>query len=213
MHKAQSLVEVLIGVALGALFIAGAAALIAPALRTNTTVNIVQTQTETGKELSDNVKAWAAGNWNGFLSLATTSSYRYYLATATSSFAVLGGTSSSAEQVKVGGLTYARYFYVNDVYRDGSGNITSTIAANFIDPSTKLVAVVVSASSSAAVTIAEYLTRNVNNVFNQTSWAGGAGQSNPITLVSSTFMASTDTVVTATGSIRLSVPPDGTCQL
>ncbi len=208
----QSLIDILIGIALGALLIAGGASLIVPALRTNQTVNQTQTQAALGKELADNVKAWAAGNWSGVLALSTGSA-RYYLATATSSFAATGGTSSTAEQVAMGSSTYVRYFSIGDVYRDANGAITSTIVGNFFDPSTKLVTIAVGAPSTTLSTYSEYVTRSASNVFNQADWSGGAGQTTPVTVVSSTFASSSNINYGVAGIITLSSLASGTCQL
>jgi hypothetical protein len=205
----QSLVEILIGAALGVLLIAAGAALIAPALRTNTAVNQVQTRTELAKELSDNVKAWAAGNWNNLLSLATGTANTYSLNTTSSPFTVAGVSTTT-----VASTTYLRYFYLNDVYRDVNGNVTSTASGNYYDPSTKQITVVIGIASSTtpSSTYPFYLTRNTSNVFNQTSWAGGSGQNNPVTLVGTSYAAATSVSITATGSLQLAMPTGGTCQ-
>ncbi len=122
MRTGQSLVEVLIGIALGALLIIAAVAAIAPALQTNTKVNQVQAQAQLAKELGDNVRAWAAGNWQTLVTLATTSANSYYLDTSQSPFVPVGGV----ETVLLGGNSYQRSFYVDDVYRDSIGNVTTS---------------------------------------------------------------------------------------
>jgi hypothetical protein len=120
-----------------------------------------------------------------------------------------GGTtySTSTEFVSIGGLTYARYFYLSDVYRDSNGNVTTTVSGNYYDPSTKLLTVVVNTlgtNPGPTSTVSFYLTRNGSNNFSQTSWAGGSGQSTPIALVSSTFYADSNIAISASGSIQLS---------
>lgn len=202
-RSGQSLVELMVGIALGALFIVGAATAIAPALQTNKQVVQVQTKTELANELLDNTRAWAAGNWNNVLSLATGTSNLYYLNITTSSFTVATGSQS----VAVGSTTYTRSFYLSDVYRDGNGNVTTTAAGNSYDPSTKQVTVAVGSS-----TYTFYLTRNVNNGFSQTSWAGSPGQSSALTLATTSYWAVINTAVTAMGSIQLTVPSGGSCE-
>ena len=110
--RGQSLVEILIGVAIGAIFIVGAAAVIAPALKTNTQVLAIQAKTQAANEMMDNIRAWAAGNWGIVLSLATGTANTYYLntsqspfvavvsssyVTSTASFAVVQNASSARE--------------------------------------------------------------------------------------------------------------------
>ncbi len=204
-REAQSLVEVLIGIALGALLIVAGATLIVPALRTNQQVSNIQAQTELAKELSDNVKAWAGGNWNNILSVATGSAHAYYLFATSSPFAATSGI----ETVVLGSTSYNRYFYVNDMYRDGSGNATSSTAVgNSYDPSTKQVVAVtrvVSSTNAATTTFMMYLTRNANSGVDQTDWSGGSGAGGPATLVGNQFASSTSNVVynSPAGSLTL----------
>lgn len=123
--------------------------------------------------------------------------------------------STSTESVSIGGITYTRYFYLSDVYRDAGGNATTTAAGNNYDPSTKLVTIVATASTTPAGTpfvTSFYLTRNQDNVFDQTSWAGGSGQTSPITVAKTDYAEETNVSVDATGSIQLSIG-NGSCVL
>ena len=92
------------------------------------------------------------------------------------------------------------------MYRDASGNVTSTASNNFYDPSTKLVTVVVSQASStvAPTTYSLYITRSGDNALSQSTWAGGSGQSGPVTTVNNTYASGTSITVNASGSIQLS---------
>ncbi len=211
-EKAQSLIEVLIGIALGALFVIGTATIIAPSLQTNTGVIQVQVRAQLANELAGNVRSWAAGNWNSVLSLATGTSRNYYLGTATSSFSVASGT----ELITINSQAYNRFFYVNDVYRDSNGNVTTTISGNSYDPSTKLISIFVAASStqlSASTSIAIYVTRNTDNIMNQTSWAGSSSQNSAVTMIGTGFATSSNISITASGSLQLAPPPGGACVL
>lgn len=202
-RSAQSLVELLVGIAIGAIFIIGAATIIAPSLEIGKQTALVQTKTELANEMLDNVKAWAAGNWDNVLALATGTTNTFYLNTATSSFTV-GGFE---EPVAIGSTTFNRYFYLSDVYRDANGNVTTTATGTNYDPSTKLVTVVVNASGTnlgSTSTLSFYLTRNGSNNFNQTSWSGGSGQSNSITVVGTNYASSSNITINASGSIQLS---------
>ena len=69
--QGQSLVEVLIAVAIGAILIVASVALIVPALQSNTQAAKIQAASSLGKELMDNVRVWSEGNWNNVLALAT----------------------------------------------------------------------------------------------------------------------------------------------
>jgi Tfp pilus assembly protein PilV len=220
-RNGQSLIEVLIGVGLGAAFVIAAAGIIAPSLQTNTDVTQVQIRAQLAEELMKNVQAWSAGNWDGVLSTATGTQHIFYLNTAISPFSIVTATSTTstesiAETTSGGTIIYDRYFYLSDVYRDSNGNVTTTLSGNFYDPSTKLVTVVVTASSteySGNTTVSGYITRNTDNLLNQSSWAGGSGQNSPVTVVTTTYAAYNNTAINASGTIQLAVPPGGTCIL
>ncbi len=207
--------ELLLGIAVGAVFVIGAATVIVPALRINSQAGNIQEQAQLGQELSNNVQAWAQGSWNGVLALATGTANRYYLDTATSPFVAVG-TSTTGEAVSTCGgagsstqqacFTYDRYFYLSDVYRDANGNATSTASGNYYDPSTKLVTVVVAgtgASSTQPMDFYSYITRNADNVFAQTSWIGGSGQTTSTNFVGTDYAAASSVIVNASGSIEL----------
>jgi Tfp pilus assembly protein PilV len=198
--KGQSLVEVLIGIALGALFILGAASLIAPALQITKQATNVQTQAGLASELSNNLRAWSAGDWHNILNLSTTSANQYYLIASSSPFTATSGT----ESITIGTTTYTRYFYVDDMYRDSGGNATSTSSGNNYDPSTKKFTLVYGVASSTTSTIALYLSRNQNNSFDQTNWTGGDSQAGPIKQVNAKFASSSNIdYATQAGSIAL----------
>ncbi len=207
--KGQSLVEVLIATAIGAILIGGAASIMAPTLLENKQVGNVQAQTEIADELANNVKAWAAGGWNNALGIATGTANTYYLNTATSPFTTATGTQT----VTFGSAVLTRYFYATDVYRDVNGNVTTTASGNSYDPSTKLITVIAKASSTGAQATVYpfYLARSSVNVFSQTSWGGGSGQSTPLTVASATYAAATSVSVTASGTITLAASGGGSC--
>jgi N-acetylneuraminic acid mutarotase len=142
----QSLVEILIAAGIGMLLVIAAVSIIAPALKTNTAAMQAQIVAALSKELSDNIRSWAQGNWNSVLALATSSANHYYLNTSVSPFAAVYGD----EVVTVGSLTYKRYFSVDDMYRDSAGMATTTAAGNAIDPSTKKITLTSGALSGGA---------------------------------------------------------------
>ncbi len=197
----QSLMEILVGVAIGSLFIIGAAVIIAPSLQSNKIASQIQTKTELASELANNVKSWADGSWNSALSVATGSTNIYHLVTATSPF----GATSGVESVTVGSSTYLRYFYLSDVYRTTGGSIATSSAGNYYDPSTKQLTVGVNLASSTAATTTYvlYLTRNESNILNQADWSGGPGTTNPVDFLGNTFASETNIIYDASGSISV----------
>lgn len=198
-RRGQSLVEILIAVTIGAVMIGAAATLIASTLKSSGQTVKAQSGVALGKELLDNVSVWAAADWHNILGISTTSANIYHLTTSSSPFASVAGS----ESVAVASTTYTRYFYVDDVYRDSSGNITASGGA--VDPSTKKLTVVYGWPGAASGTIVTYLTRSQNDfVLYQTNWSGGQGQTVPVTSTPDTFgTSSAVNSASTTGSITI----------
>ena len=96
-RRGQSLIELLVGMAVGTAFLVGTATLIAPSLQASKQAGRIQAETELASELETNVRSWAGGNWDGVLALATGTANTFYLSTATSSFTVVAsGTVSTS---------------------------------------------------------------------------------------------------------------------
>jgi Tfp pilus assembly protein PilV len=194
----QSLVEILVALAVGIIFVLGVMIVMQSSLKMGKDSEKIQTSASLARELMDNVKVFSDSDWHNIYNLATTSANHYYLNTTSSPFTV----SSGDETVVVGTTTYIRYFYVDDVYRDGSGKISDS---GTFDPSTKKITVGVRWTNSNDRFISTYLTRSKNNIFVQTDWTGGGGQTGPITSTNNQFDTSTSNIdfSTTTGSIRL----------
>ena len=113
--------------------------------------------------------------------------------------------SSSVETILNNGVSYQRYFYVNNVYRDSNGNVTSTASGNFNDPSTKQITVVVNGvASSTPLSLIAYVTRNNGtNVFDQKNWSGGV-KTTASSFVSSTYAHTSSTVINTNGNLQVS---------
>ena len=194
----QSLVEILVALAIGIIFVLGVMIVMQSSLKMGKDSEKIQISASLARELIDNVKIFADSDWNNIYNLATTSANHYYLNTTSSPFSVVLGD----ETITVGTTTYIRYFYVDDVYRDASGKISSL---GIFDPSTKKITIGVKWIGSNDRFISTYLTRYKNNIFIQTDWSGGGGQTGPITSINNQFDTSTSNIdfSTTTGSIRL----------
>lgn len=202
-NKGQSLIEILIALVVGSIFIIGAATIIIPSLRLNTQANRIQVGAALGKELLENVRVSSEADWYEIYKF-NKGSHEFdlqHLTTSTSPFAVIAGK----EIIVVSTTTYTRYFYLDRVGRDASGNIVLSGGAD--DPSTLKVTVVYSWSNGPNNTMATYLTRFRNNVFDQTDWSGGPGQDGPATTTNSQFSTSSQIdYATTTGSIIIKFP-------
>jgi hypothetical protein len=196
--KGQSLMDILVGTAIGVILIFAAVEAIAPALKSGTQAANTQTASWLATGLLDNVKAWSDGNWHNTLSVATGTTHQYFLITSSSPYTATTGI----ESIVVSTTTYFRYFYATDVYRDNStGNIVTS--GGSYDPSTKQITVVYGWQGSPSSTVSEYLTRNQQNVYNQTDWTGGASTTGGVvSSVNFQFASSTNVNFTSSpGSI------------
>jgi uncharacterized protein (TIGR02145 family) len=189
------LVELLIAIAIGAIFMTGTAVIIVSSLGESGQAANVQTASTNAQSLLNNVRVWSEGNWNNILSLATGSTYQYYLITSSSPYTATSGVESIAGAT----TTYTRYFYVSDVYRNG-GSIAPTGA---YDPSTKQISVVYGWTNGTTSTMSTYLTRNQNAAFDQADWSGGA-TSTVATSTNNQFASSSNINYSITGSISVS---------
>ncbi len=180
-NSGQSLVEILIAITVAFIMISGASALIGVSLH-GTKVNRFNQE---GNFLAEDLlsklttysdKKWycptpCSGNY-GIYNLSKGSTNHYYLSTTTSSTSWVSGD----ENLNLNGLNYVRYFYVDNVSRDASGNIESSYNVNNDDPSTQKLTVIVSWSgtpNAGQTIISKYIIRKSSAVFIQTDWSGG----------------------------------------
>lgn len=199
MKNGQTLIEVLVAVAVGAVLFVGAVSVISPSIKVNTQANRIATQADLQRALLQNVTAWTGGNWNNINSLATTSVNTYYLLTATSPFTATSGK----EFIVVGSTTYSRYFYVDNVNRDvTTGNITTSGGTN--DPSTKKITAVSNWPGGTTTTIVTYLTRHAGNPYSQVDWSGGGNSAGPVTIVGNQYFENSGMSTTIPGILTIS---------
>lgn len=81
--------------------------------------------------------------------------------------------------------SYQKYFYVENVERDGSGTIVASGGTD--DPSTQKIISNVEWGEGRSASLVAYVTRNRNEVFEQSDWSGGDGQEGPITSVNDQY--------------------------
>jgi Tfp pilus assembly protein PilV len=197
----QSLVEIIIAVAIGVIIVIGAITVVAPSIRLQADSVRVQIAAALGKELMDNVRVFAESSWSSIASLSTSSAVHYYLNASSSPFT----TSTGDQAVMVGTSTYTRYFYLSEVQRSVSGMIVAS--GGTADPSTRKVTVAYRWASGTIWTMETYLTRSRSETFRQTDWSLGGGQDGPITTPTSRFSTSTGSinVASSSGSILLNL--------
>lgn len=174
----QSLIEILIGIAVGVIIIGGVTATIALTLRSNVQNKNIQTATSLSQELLDKLTDFAGANWHNIDAL----SGPHHLQPAGATFAAVAGS----ENVIVEGITFSRSFTTQNVSRDpGTDTIESIYNPGNDDPSTKKAVVLVTwqvGADTAQASLNKFLTRSKNLIFHQTDWSGSAGQAGPITV-------------------------------
>lgn len=194
----QSLAEILIAVALGAVMVMAAATAISVSLKINNQASRIQVGIGLAKGLLENVKVWSEQDWHNITSLSTSSLNHYYLSSSTPPLAISG-----QEIIDVASSTYIRYFYIDDVARDSEGKITSGSGTN--DPSTKKITVEWSTNQVATTSMSAYITRSRHKIYLQTDWSGGPGQEGPSTTVNNQFSTSSNINYTTPGSIYINL--------
>lgn len=165
--KGQSLVELLVAVALGVVVIAGALRLMNFLTRSSAYDPVAQTGALLAVDLMNSATAAAAGSWPAIAS--ATAGAHYYLTAGGSGFSVTPGDEIKLVNI----ISYSRYFTVSSVMRDTNDGIA---AIGNDDPSTKKITVMVSwmyAGKPYNHTIEQYVARTQNEVSRQTDWVGG----------------------------------------
>jgi len=215
-ENGQSLAEVLIAVAVGAIIIGSAAIGIDVLLRSNADSRASQTASFLAREYLDKARSLSESDWHNIYNLSpkgTTSTYKI-VASGTTGLAIASGT----ESLGIDNNAYNRYFIVEEVKRStttdaivavGGWRTFCTDILSPCDPSTQKVTVAVqwlSGGQNREVKISEYFTRWRNKIFQQTDWSGGPNQptSSPLTEPNDKFVTSTNIDYSSTkGSIKI----------
>lgn len=228
--KGQSLIELLIALTVGIILIGSAATLIAVTLRSSTHNKFVQPAVQLAHDLLDKVAVFSETRWYcpnppelsacggptgtyylGIYNLTkgpptpTPPFNGYFLSTTTGQFIwqkVIPGISEDIRNFD--GVTYNRYFYVEDVCRSSGVELAGAVSPPATcssgipeDPSTQKVTVVVhwqQAGEDQQILVSKFLTRNQNRVFVQTDWTGGAIANEVITSPNNRFHSATPNI-------------------
>lgn len=195
--KGQSLIELILAIALGVVFIGVAAVVVAPLLKINTETNEAKVGGAWARELMENTRLWVETGWGNLDSVSRGNSVSYYLSTSTETFSLYEGV----ESIVVGTTTYNRYFYIEGVCRDPSNDVISGLAPCFgfpeEDPSVIQVTVGYSWSPEYATkTFSAILSRFRNSITTQTDWSLGPGVGGSVSSTSG-FSTSSNLITTS----------------
>src|SRR3989344_558796 len=200
-NSGQSLIEVLIGIAIGTIFITGIVAILVLTLRIGFQNKFTQSAAELAGGLTDQVAVFSDANWHNVYDAESHDGLTAYHLTQSDQFFVL---ANGSEAVSSEAGTFARWFTVSDVYRDSTGALVTT--GGTLDPSTIKITAYASwtqGGSPAQVTFEKYLTRSKSRIFHQTDWSGGNNQEGPIATVNTRFTTSSNVTHSAAGSLTI----------
>jgi len=167
----QSLIEVLIAMAIGTITILAAVTVLTLMLRVGEQDAFFQTATFLEQELVDNLLVTVERDWQEVA--GTVSDKKYYLATTTDEGVFEIKEEEDGKIVNIDNKDYIYYIELDPVKRDSNGAISDS-GSN--DPSTKKVKVTVTwkfQGDDEISVINKYVTRSKNRVFRQTNWSGG----------------------------------------
>lgn len=161
-RRGQSLIEILVAVAIGGLIVGSAAVAVTVALRVNSQSKSVRTGSLLLQEMMDNTRSIAEGNWHTLYNLAKGSTTSYYV---DSSLVFSTGTRTAT----VDGTVYTLHFSVENVQRSSLGG--PIVASGTDDPSTQKITGYIAWPNGSTLSAVEYLTRHNNRVQTITDWS------------------------------------------
>ncbi|MDO8664873.1 MAG: LamG-like jellyroll fold domain-containing protein [Candidatus Liptonbacteria bacterium] len=129
----QSLIEILVALAVGTILIIAAVSVIAPALRANTQADKVQVSSALGKELLENIRVFSEADWHNISNLATGSANKYFLVSTRSPFIAATGTEGIlADGIASGTVGYWKLDESagTTAYDFSGNNVTSTFGGS-----------------------------------------------------------------------------------
>ena len=179
--KAQSLIELLVAVAIGTILIGGSVGLMSVSIKSYGTVKKHLQANVLIRESAEVIQSLARSNWHNIYDLTKGTDYKISLS---GNFWTI---STGQETGTVNNIPYKRYFQVNDVDRDESENISEE---GTDDPSTQKITIILEYDNNytSSSSISFYFTHSDNNsVFHQTDWAGGDSIIGPVVSPGNTF--------------------------
>lgn len=217
--KGQSLIEVIIGMAIATILIGAAAATTVVVLRSNFDTKTAQIASFLASEYIDNLQSLTYSDWQKIYTplAGKGTDSQFYLNASGTTFELISGATTTVVENK----NFIRYFFIENVSRDscgiGSITINATTSCASVgdsgiadDPSTQKITVYVNWEGGRNLNKIQYLTRSQNKVFIQTDWSGGNNQeyfstSTNNTFINNKFASSTNiNYSSSTGAITIS---------
>jgi len=209
-NRGQSLIEAVIGLGISIIMISAATGSLFLVLRSGNSNEQNQAAGSFANGLLDNARAFSEAQWSVVYALPKAPpldlAKKNYLTVSGGQFIVNQGAE---ESLVVNGITYRRYFYLENVSRDGNGDIESTFTPSREDPSTQKIVVGVDwdvPSQPGHLEISSYLTRWGPKIAKQTDWSAGGATAGPVLDFGSRYFIGSGNVdiTTSPGAIRIS---------
>lgn len=197
--KAQSLLEALLSIALGVLLIGSSVGLIGLSLKSFNSVKQRLQVNSLMRQTTEVIQSLINDNWHSIYDLTKESNYQ--IAASDNTWIISSGQETST----INSIPYKRYFQVSNVNRDTSGDIA---VSGTDDSSTQKITIFLEYGNNyvSSSSLPVYLTRSYNNqVFQQTDWSGGSGQTGPISNPGNEFDAADSNInyASTAGSIYI----------
>ncbi|MEK7635534.1 MAG: prepilin-type N-terminal cleavage/methylation domain-containing protein [Patescibacteria group bacterium] len=189
----QSLIELIIALTIGGIFITAATSAIYLVLRNSLEVRMNQIASFLAQEYFDNINAISQSRWLEIYCPPSGvcpgnpkgSNSQFHLIASSTTYVLEAGASSTV----IEGENFTRYFSIENINRDscGIGNITNAATSTSCsvwpssgevleDPSTQKVTIIINWKNNGSLVRSVYLTRNRNFNFKQSDWSDGSGQ-------------------------------------
>lgn len=191
----QSLIGILLTIAIGALVLVLGAQIIQTSLKVSESTRQKNVAYQLAQESFEATKAIAQEDWH--LIYDATVDQEYYLDNSEGKWAL--STNTDYKTFTFGKDTFSRWIVFNNVSRDASGDIEAVYNADRDDPSTRKVAVSVTLNSIQKINWSYYLTRWENEIVNQSNWEGDSGEEGPVTSFGSDYFGSENTDIGESG--------------
>lgn len=196
--------EVLIAITAVVVLVVIGAQLVLVNQRSNVTVGHRDIALKLAEGVIAAVSANAVGSWDAIYTPANGKGpdQPYHPVQTSGVWSLVAGTDS----VTVDGITYTKSIYIEDVYRDASGNIVLNPLLGTLDPSTeKITSVVKWNNDQESETSIKYVSRYPEVSCVQTDWSGGTSASEGVCTPTppTTYDTIDDNIDTSTGELKL----------
>jgi len=166
-RSGQSLIEVLVGLAIGGVLIGASTFALLATLRTTSHVQNATTGQELNTALMNEVRGIAGARWEEFEGLPRGAAYHYMVTSTAGVLSLIAGDRAEMRD----GILYHSGFFLNNVYRVQGNIVASTTPGATLDRALQEVTVITVWSkpgvASTSLTNTDYLVRAQNEVFRQ----------------------------------------------